>query len=100
MQQYTVADLAVHNSEASCWYGLYGVVFNLTNYLSKHPGGLFVIRAQCGKDATAMFKLEKKHDAALLAKKGFSTSVIGRLGSTRGTIEVPCNEVGLVAVTA
>ena len=98
MERYTVADLAQHNDETSCWYGLYGVVYDFTTYIDDHKGGRGTILADCGTDATVNFELEKKHDVDLLIKKGFSSFIIGRQGTTRGIEIVPCDEVELVAV--
>jgi cytochrome b involved in lipid metabolism len=33
-----------------------GKVYNLTKWITKHPGGSSVIKSMCGKDATAAFK--------------------------------------------
>jgi cytochrome b involved in lipid metabolism len=99
MEFYTTADLAQHADEDSCWYGLYGVVYDLTWYIDDHKGGRGTILMECGTDATVPFENEKKHDVDLLIKKGFASSIIGRLGSTRGRQNVPCDEVDAVAVT-
>lgn len=98
MERYTVADLAQHADAESCWYGLYGVVYDLTTYIDDHKGGRGTILADCGTDATVNFVLEKKHDVDMLIKKGFSSFIIGRQGATRGVEIVPCEEVELVAV--
>lgn len=99
MEQYTKANLASHASTSSCWYALYGVVFDFTNYINKHPGGVGTISGSCGTVATEAFESINKHNVELLRKKGFSANIIGRLGTTRGQIQVPCSETGLVAVT-
>jgi cytochrome b involved in lipid metabolism len=99
MEFYTANDLAAHADLDSCWYGLYGVVYDLTCYIDEHKGGVGVILVDCGKDSTANFVAEKKHDVDMLIKKGFIPSIIGRLGSQRGTQSVPCDEVELPAVT-
>jgi cytochrome b involved in lipid metabolism len=96
MQQYTLADVAQNAVASKCWVSLYGVVYDLTSFVGTHPGGS-VILSLCGKDGTATFNVF--HNVSLLTTKGFSTSIIGRLGSTSGTITVPCNEVSKVSVT-
>jgi cytochrome b involved in lipid metabolism len=98
MQRYTATDLLEHTDEFSCWFVLFGVVYDVSAFIDQHPGGRGIILAQCGTDATAMFPTEKKHDVDLLMTEGFSSYIIGRQGSTSGIEIVPCEEVGLVAV--
>lgn len=52
---YTLADVAKHNSQSSCWSVVSGKVYNLTNYISRHPAGPEQILAICGKDGTNLF---------------------------------------------
>jgi cytochrome b involved in lipid metabolism len=52
---YTSAQIATHNSGASCWGLVNKNVYDLTSYVSSHPGGAAAITALCGKDATAAF---------------------------------------------
>jgi len=99
MQFYTLTDVAQHPDANSCWYVLYGVVYDFTDYIDDHKGGRGTILAECGTDATVPYEQEKKHDVSLLIKKGFSSMIIGRLGSKREIGEVPCSELDLVAVT-
>ena len=66
--------------------------------MDDHKGGRGTILNDCGTEATVAFEAEKKHDVDMLIKKGFSSFIIGRLGSSRGQITVPCDEVDLVSV--
>ncbi|MEN9970823.1 MAG: hypothetical protein RL146_124 [Actinomycetota bacterium] len=52
---YTSAQVASHNSAASCWGVVSKSVYDLTSYVSSHPGGAAAISALCGKDATSAF---------------------------------------------
>lgn len=92
MQHYTLADIA---QNADCWVNLYGVVYDFTDFLDRHPGGS-IIRSLCGTDGTTPF--DNEHSVGLLRRKGFSSSIIGRLGESSGVQSVPCNEVDFVAV--
>jgi len=98
MEFYTPTDLAQHSDQESCWYGLYGVVYDLTWYIDQHKGGRGTILVFSGTDATTSFASQKKHDVDLLDKKGFASSIIGRVGTTRGSQSVPCDEINRVAV--
>ncbi|OOQ90440.1 Cytochrome b2, mitochondrial [Penicillium brasilianum] len=41
-----------HNTSKSCWVILYGKVYDVTDFVSDHPGGANVILKLAGKDAT------------------------------------------------
>ena len=45
-----------HASRVSCWVIINGDVWDLTDYMSKHPGGESIILKYAGKDATEIFK--------------------------------------------
>lgn len=53
---YTSADVAAHNSGSSCYSIVGGLVYDLTNWINKHPGGKSEILAMCGKNATNAFE--------------------------------------------
>jgi len=97
MDRYTVTDIAEHNDASSCWYGLYGVVYDFTDFVDLHPGGRSNILWACGTDATEAFEMEDEHDVNLLLRGGYSDYIIGRQGSISGIEIVPCDEVDLVA---
>lgn len=52
---YTKEEVATHSSENSCWAIINGDVYDLTSYISKHPGGSRNILRICGKDGTSAF---------------------------------------------
>lgn len=52
---YTAAEVAKHNSSASCYSIVDGGVYDLTNWISRHPGGQSAIKYMCGIDATDAF---------------------------------------------
>jgi hypothetical protein len=52
---YTLADVAIHNSQADCWTLVFDKVYNITTYIKNHPGGASSISKICGKDGTAIF---------------------------------------------
>lgn len=51
---YTTADVAAHASSDDCWTVIDQKVYNITEYINRHPGGK-QITATCGIDSTAMF---------------------------------------------
>lgn len=49
---YTYAEVQQHRSPDSCWVVLYGNVYDVTSFLSEHPGGAKIILQLAGTDAT------------------------------------------------
>ncbi|KKK12419.1 hypothetical protein P175DRAFT_0501518 [Aspergillus ochraceoroseus IBT 24754] len=49
---FNAAEVAKHNTQESCWVILYGKVYDVTDFLSEHPGGAKIILKLSGKDAT------------------------------------------------
>jgi len=60
VSRYTLTDVAVHNTAASCWMVIRGKVYDVTKYISKHPGGNNILKG-CGKDATSEFEGIRGH---------------------------------------
>ncbi|MEO5927042.1 MAG: cytochrome b5-like heme/steroid binding domain-containing protein [Patescibacteria group bacterium] len=57
---YTMDQLATHKDGTSCWTTVDGTVYDLTTWISQHPGGRDAILLICGKDGTAAF--HEQHD--------------------------------------
>jgi cytochrome b involved in lipid metabolism len=76
----TTADLAKHSGESSCWMVINGNVYDVTKYISSHPGGT-VILLGCGKDATGLFNgtaaMGKRHSSR--AQSMLSQLLVGPL---------------------
>jgi cytochrome b involved in lipid metabolism len=51
----TPAEIANHGSAGSCWVIISGKVYDLTSFISIHPGGPGAIIPYCGKDGTIAF---------------------------------------------
>jgi len=51
----TMSEVATHAVAADCWSAVNGKVYDLTQWIDKHPGGPVVIEALCGKDGSAGF---------------------------------------------
>jgi cytochrome b involved in lipid metabolism len=74
---YTMEDVAQHNSKESCWAVIKGDVYDLTEWINKHPGGADKILYLCGKDGTEAF--EKKHSGQEKPEKTLEKFEIGKL---------------------
>lgn len=55
LPRITLEELASHSSEADCWTAYQGKVYNITEYLHYHPGGLKKLMLGAGKDCTDLF---------------------------------------------
>lgn len=52
---YSMADVGGHSSSSSCWSAIHGNVYDLTDWINRHPGGANVIVALCGRDGSAAY---------------------------------------------
>lgn len=58
---YTMDQVRANNSNSSCWTVIDGYVYDLTRWISAHPGGPGVIRSLCGVDGTSSFKAQHEN---------------------------------------
>jgi len=69
---YTMEKVRANNSEASCWSVIEGNVYDLTKWISSHPGGRGNILSLCGKNGTAEFASNHRGDSNPQARlKGY-----------------------------
>lgn len=54
----TLAELALHASSSDCWLAIDANAYDVTAYLSEHPGGSRTIIPWCGKEASTAFATE------------------------------------------
>lgn len=54
-QTYTAEEVIEHSTESDCWLIIDNRVYDVTEFISKHPGGAERIITYCGKDATTAF---------------------------------------------
>ena len=74
---FRLSDVAKHNTQADCWAAVDGNVYNLTEWISRHPGGPDKILPLCGTDATAAF--ENQHDTQQKPNAQLATFKVGEL---------------------
>jgi hypothetical protein len=60
---YTMAQVRANNTAKSCWTAIDGYVYNLTNWISAHPGGSGAILFLCGTDGTNAFKAQHENQS-------------------------------------
>lgn len=74
---YTMTEVATHNSRESCYTVISGSVYDVTAWISKHPGGQFAILGLCGKDGTDAFT--GKHGGQARPESELASFKIGTL---------------------
>ncbi|MFA6016715.1 MAG: cytochrome b5-like heme/steroid binding domain-containing protein [Patescibacteria group bacterium] len=53
--ELTVSEITKHNIDSDCWIIINNSVYQVTEFLSLHPGGASRITPYCGQDATTAF---------------------------------------------
>lgn len=80
-KSYTLAEVARHADRSSCWTVVRGEVYDVTNFIDKHPGGPERVLALCGKDGTEAFTQQhggKTRPEAMLASLKIGTVAQGQ----------------------
>ncbi|CDF33627.1 polyunsaturated fatty acid desaturase [Chondrus crispus] len=52
---FTWQELARHNAEESAWVAVDGLVYDITEFVDRHPGGKEILLFALGRDATNLF---------------------------------------------
>lgn len=86
-ETFTAEQVAEHNSLSDCWTIISGDVFDLTSFVSSHPGGSEIGRA-CGIDGTTLFESrETESGESVGSGTPHSTNANGQLASFKiGTL--------------
>ncbi|XP_022083920.1 cytochrome b5-like [Acanthaster planci] len=64
LPQYTLEEVADHWEAKSCWIVLFNHVYDVTEFLRKHPGGAEILLEHAGKDSTYAFQSKGHSDKA------------------------------------
>ncbi|KAF8898601.1 FMN-dependent dehydrogenase-domain-containing protein [Infundibulicybe gibba] len=56
MSSWSLEQVAEHNSTNSCWVIIQNKVYDVTDFLSEHPGGAQIILKYAGRDATPAYE--------------------------------------------
>jgi cytochrome b involved in lipid metabolism len=74
---YVLAEVATHSTPENCWTVIRGSVYDVTAWITQHPGGEKAILKTCGIDATLLF--DNKHggsEGPEMALDGFKIGVV------------------------
>jgi cytochrome b involved in lipid metabolism/uncharacterized membrane protein len=75
---YTLADVAKHGSASSCWTAVNGKVYDVTEWITQHPGGRRAILGMCGKDGSSAF--DGQHGGQRRPEAELKQFLVGTLG--------------------
>ena len=56
VKSFTAAEVSLHSDSSSCWTTINGNVYDVTSYISRHPGGERNILRICGSDGSSLFE--------------------------------------------
>ena len=59
---WSKAEVAQHNKQSDCWSYMGEKVYNLTPWISEHPGGAEIMLEMCGKDGSESFGSHHKNE--------------------------------------
>ena len=80
MDTYTKEEVKQHNTKDDCWLIIKDMVYNVTEFLSIHPGGSSIVLSVGGEDATEYF--DELHKPEILDEVG-KQYIIGELCSAK-----------------
>ena len=75
----TLARVKENNTASSCWSIINGNVYNLTTWISSHPGGKSAITSLCGIDGTSAFNSQHRNESR--PESRLATYLLGKLTS-------------------
>ena len=58
--QYSICDVARHNTPDDCWLTAHGVVYDVTRFIDEHPGGTFSILRHAGTECAEDFDFHSR----------------------------------------
>lgn len=56
LEEYNLSEVSNHCTEDDCWIVIFDRVYNVTPFLSDHPGGEYIMMEFAGRDATIPFR--------------------------------------------
>ena len=74
----TLAEIAQHATPEDCWTAVNGQVYDMTDFIARHPAGPTAVLEMCGKDATEAF--DSEHAGQAEPESWLAVFRIGELG--------------------
>ncbi|KAI0007235.1 FMN-dependent dehydrogenase-domain-containing protein [Xylariaceae sp. FL0662B] len=77
VRKWSLAEVSKHDSQDSCWMILHGKVYDITSFLSRHPGGRSILLENAGQNASAAF--DSVHPVDILGEYMAPEQVLGEV---------------------
>jgi cytochrome b involved in lipid metabolism len=92
------SQLAAHNTAGSCWLLISGKIYDVSNYLTAHPGGADTIIQHCGTDSTEAFATRGggQRDHSAYAYDMLANYYIGDFGQALAQATAPIATTSLI----
>lgn len=75
----TLSELSKHNTKTDCWIGYKGQVYDITDWLPRHPGSSRAIEPYCGTASEFEKALSSQHGTKQDARLDKEGTLIGEL---------------------
>ncbi len=75
----SLSELSSHNERADCWVGYKGKVYDITDFIPKHPGGASKITPYCGTSSEFEKAFTRQHGTSQVSNMIKQTTYIGDL---------------------
>ena len=82
VREISLQELSIHNLDTDCWVSYKKDVFDISDFLNKHPGGKPIIRQYCGTAEEFEKAFTKKHvttKVLLLKKVGVNIGILKQI---------------------
>ena len=76
----TWAEISKHRSDGNCYIVISNMVFDVSDYMKRHPGGPTAILRHAGKDATSFFERVGAHTS--MARNSLPRLFVADVGSS------------------
>ena len=76
---FSVEDVQQHNKEKDAWITHRGKVYDVSDFLERHPGGKDILLSYAGQDVTTLMTQEDIHEHTSFAYGWLGKYQIGRL---------------------
>lgn len=84
---YTAEDVENHRTTSSCWVTRRSKVYDVSAFLSDHPGGDDLILKYAGQDIEKFMRDPNEHDHSDSAYDMMEEYIIGRLGNEASIVD-------------
>lgn len=86
---FTLEEVSKHDRLKDCWIVIHNVVYDVSSYTKKHPGGKEAIGMGCGRTATVLFESRPMGPGTPHSAEAVALLAQYRIGVLAGTTPPP-----------